>query len=304
MRAVAIDFETANERRDSPCAVGVAAIEEGAVTEVVQHLIRPRDLRFAPFNVGIHGIRPEHVIDQPDFPAIWPKLAQLFSGRVVLAHNASFDFSVLRAVLDLYGLPWPTLTYLCTVKLARAAWPHLPDHRLPTVAQFLGLTLDHHEADSDAAACAAIALAAKAEVSAPTLEAAVNCLGVTPGQMGPGQYQPCRAQLPLSVRSSPDWSKLVARVSTDRLQGKTVVFTGTLRSMARNEAADLARVAGAVWQQGVRRDTDFLVVGSDAGAAKLSNAARVMDRYGRLRLIDEAEFLEMIGLADLTHCRS
>lgn len=299
MRAVAIDFETANERRDSACAIGVAVIENGAVVDVKQQLIRPSEPRFASFNVGIHGIRFEHVADQPDFPAVWPMLAQLLSDRIVLAHNAAFDISVLRAVLDLYGLPWPTLTYICTVKLARAAWPRLPNHRLPTMAHFLGLTLDHHRAASDAAACAAIALAAKAKTMAPTLSATASSLGVTAGQMTPYQYQACRAERPLGAPSASDWSQLVARVSADFLQDKKVVFTGALRSMARHEAADLVRAAGGSWQSGVRRDTDLLVVGSGPGGTKLANAARVMDRYGRLCLIDEAEFLEMIGLPDL-----
>jgi DNA polymerase III subunit epsilon len=273
----------------------VAVIENGGVVDVREQLIRPRDLRFAPRNVGIHGIRPEHVADQPEFPAVWPMLAQLLSDRIVLAHNASFDLSVLRAVLDLYSLPWPRLTYICTVRLSQAAWPNLPNHRLPTMAYFLGLPLDHHKASSDAAACAAIALAASVRAKAPSFAKTADSLGVTAGQMGPDHYFPCTAQLGLGERPARDLSRLVVRVPPDCLQGKNVVFTGTLLSMARDEASDIVRAAGGVWQFGVRRDTDLLVVGSDPGAIKLTKAARVKDRYGRLRVLDEGEFLETVG---------
>jgi DNA polymerase III subunit epsilon len=189
---VAIDFETANEARTSACSIGLAWIENGRVTATEEHLIRPREMRFLSMNVAIHGIRPDDVRDAPSFAELWPDLAPRFDGALVLAHNASFDLSVLRYTLAESGLPWPACDYLCTVTLSRKAWPELPSHRLNTLAEHLAIDLDHHNAGSDARACAEIALAAADAVGASSVADLAERVGVVPGQLRPGGYTPCR----------------------------------------------------------------------------------------------------------------
>ena len=54
---------------------------------------------------GTHvAIGPEDVEDAPDFAGIWPELEKRLAGRIVVAHNAQFDMSVLRASLRAAGL--------------------------------------------------------------------------------------------------------------------------------------------------------------------------------------------------------
>ena len=60
------------------------------------------------------------------------------------------------------GLAAPALPYLCTVKLARAAWNVRPT-RLPDVCRYLAIPLNHHDALSDATACASIVADALAD---------------------------------------------------------------------------------------------------------------------------------------------
>ena len=158
MNFVAIDFETANAKRDSACAIGITVVRDGVLMEQHDWLIRPPELYFSPFNVAIHGIREEDVYDQPDFRGIWPRLEPVLAGRAVVAHNAAFDISVLRGCLNAYGLPHPDFSYVCTCRAAKKHLPQLGNHKLPTVAEFFGVTLRHHRAGSDAAACAQIAI--------------------------------------------------------------------------------------------------------------------------------------------------
>jgi DNA polymerase III subunit epsilon len=108
MSWVAIDFETANETRGSACALGVAIVEDSQVVERRSWLIRPPTLDFNP-NVMIHGITAADVAAAPAFDSLWPRIWAILEGRPVIAHNASFDISVLRHSLDAYGLPWPHL---------------------------------------------------------------------------------------------------------------------------------------------------------------------------------------------------
>ena len=78
MNFIAIDFETANEKRNSPCSIGLVVIKNGQVVKKIHHLIKPRELRFMPINIGIHGIRPAMVENEPEFDVIWDKIKHYF----------------------------------------------------------------------------------------------------------------------------------------------------------------------------------------------------------------------------------
>lgn len=80
----------------------------------------------------------------------------------------------------------------------------------------------------------------------------------------------------------------VRQKSNAALSGKTIVFTGSLPTLARDEAKELARSAGAHVAGSVSKRTDFLVLGQDAG----SKADRAME-FG-VKILTEAEFLKMV----------
>lgn len=152
----AIDFETANRYRNSACAIGLVRVERGRIVRRATHLIRP------PFTwfefTSIHGISWRRVNGAPSFDELWHRLAPFFRGVDFLAaHNAAFDRSVLRACCEWYGLPVPRLPFRCTVRVARESWGIRPT-TLRHVADHLGLPLDHHQAGSDAEACARIVM--------------------------------------------------------------------------------------------------------------------------------------------------
>jgi DNA polymerase-3 subunit epsilon len=158
MNFVAIDFETANYGRDSACSIGLVKVTNGEIVEKAVHLICPpsREFRFT----YIHGLQWSHVADAPNFGELWPKIEAMFEGvDFIAAHNASFDKGVLHACCDRYGLAAPELSFQCSMRLARKTWGLYPT-KLSDVCRHLGIELNHHEALSDALACARIVLAA------------------------------------------------------------------------------------------------------------------------------------------------
>lgn len=200
MRAIAIAFETANERRTSPCAIGLAWIDDGVVTRRAYTLVRPPEMRFAFGNVRIHGIRPEDVRGAPELPdAIAPFMPDLV-GRTILAQNAGFDIAVLCGTLAAYGLAVPRLTYLCTRALGRRAWPGDRRHGLAAMAQRIGLSFTHHHAGEDAYACARIALAAAAAAGTQRIGEAAERLGVRPGFVDWPSTVACSSARPVEAR--------------------------------------------------------------------------------------------------------
>ncbi len=75
------------------------------------------------------------------------------------------------------------------------------------------------------------------------------------------------------------------------LKGLSVVFTGTLQSLTREEAEDLARRLGAEVKSSVSRSTDLVVAGEKAGS-KLAKATEL-----GIRVVSEEEFLKMAGVS-------
>ncbi|MBD1871214.1 3'-5' exonuclease [Cyanobacteria bacterium FACHB-471] len=155
---VALDFETADNGRDSACSVGLIRVENDQIVQRVHHLIRPPRSTFR--FTSIHGIAWCHVADQPSFGELWNSIHPILHGAEFLAaHNAPFDKGVLYACCDAYGISRPPQPFICTVQLARRTWDIRPT-RLPNVCEYLRIQLDHHEALSDAEACARIVISA------------------------------------------------------------------------------------------------------------------------------------------------
>lgn len=191
MRAIAIDFETANEQRSSPCSVGLAWIEDGAVVRVEERLIRPKDMRFSRFNIAVHGIRPGDVEDAAEFPEVMAEFEDDLGDALVIAHNAAFDMSVIRATYALYGIACPDIDYACTLKMARKVWQNLGSHRLNEVSRHINFSFTHHNAAEDAHACGEVALAIARHFDVSAMRDLPIRLDMTPGRIHAGGYSPC-----------------------------------------------------------------------------------------------------------------
>src|SRR5690606_21785375 len=81
-------------------------------------------------------------------------------GNLMIAHNTSFDASVLRSCLDYYGFFKPKLNYLCSISLAKKSWKNLQKYGLKSLAEHHTLSFNHHRAGDDAEVCAKISLLA------------------------------------------------------------------------------------------------------------------------------------------------
>jgi len=159
MAFVALDFETANSNRNSACAVGLVAVENGVIVHRFYSLIKPPQLDFSPHTVKKHGITPEMVQNEKTFAEIYPQIKGCVQDKIVFAHNSRFDENVLNACLSYYLLePCSMHAFACTLELARNFLPVLANHQLSTVAEFLGIEFQHHNALSDAEACAKIVM--------------------------------------------------------------------------------------------------------------------------------------------------
>lgn len=155
IKYVAFDVETPNRMNNRICALGLSIIDNDGRIQTKEYLIDPES-DFDYFNISLTGISSETVESAPTFPNIWAEIEPLFTGNTVVAHNAIFDLCVLQKTLSAYGLPVPTLRYICTMKMARNNLPQVENCKLPTICSYFGISLDHHSAGSDSEACANI----------------------------------------------------------------------------------------------------------------------------------------------------
>ena len=154
MTFTAIDFETATGYH--PCSVGIVTVENGVIVDEYVSLIKPPNNEYNPFTIRVHGIYPKDTINAKSFFQIYPEIEKRLKNRVVVAHNESFDRNVLRKTMLLHSLNYDDLNiaakWECTVKIYKAKG--VKPTKLSDCCREMDIQLNHHEALSDARACA------------------------------------------------------------------------------------------------------------------------------------------------------
>jgi DNA polymerase III subunit epsilon len=305
MNYIAIDFETANEKRCSPCSIGIAVVKNGHVIEKIHHLIRPKEMRFMPINIGIHGIRPAMVEKEPEFDKVWEKIKDHFNDNLVIAHNASFDISVLRKTAELYAIELPDFEYICTMKLAKNFYRAIENSKLNTVNNFLGYEFKHHDALYDALACSNILLNISEELGCKDIKEISKLIGVTIGSVSGYGYRPSSTNgkiLRISNRlKSSKKENFFERLEYNAFKDEVVVFTGKLNSMSRDEAMRLVRKLGGSTGSSVTRNTTTLVTNMkdikdlrrEEMSSKLKKAIDLNAKGQNIKFLNEEEFLRI-----------
>jgi DNA ligase (NAD+) len=86
----------------------------------------------------------------------------------------------------------------------------------------------------------------------------------------------------------------VARPAADGpLSGKTLVITGTLPGMTREQAIERIQQAGGKLGSSVTKKTDFLLVGDEPGGAKFNKAQQL-----QIPILNESQLLELLAQTD------
>ena len=301
MDFIAIDFETANEKRNSPCSIGLVVIKEGKIVEKIHYLIKPKEMRFMPINIGIHGIRPAMVENEPEFDVIWNEIKHHFNDSLIVAHNAAFDISVLRNTLELYNIDIPNLNYICTMKLSRNFYKELDNAKLNTVNKFLGYEFNHHDALADAIACGNILLNISKELGVKEVSEISRLTGVTLGSLYKEGYIPSSTKGRVLRTSGKIFSREIRseNYNFEAFKNEVVVFTGGLSTMRREEASRLVRRLGGSVGSSVTRKTTILITNTkdiwdlkrDEMSTKLRKAIDLKNKGQLIRILNEEEFL-------------
>ena len=142
----AIDFETANGKMWSICQVGLVRVENGKIVNELEMLVQPPNNEYHWGNTRVHGISRKDTAHAETFSDVWHKMEPFITGQNVVAHNADFDCNCLNQTLQFYSMPPAVFKSHCTVKIFK--------RNLALLCEMYGIELQHHNALSDAKACA------------------------------------------------------------------------------------------------------------------------------------------------------
>lgn len=178
---VVIDCETTgfNRKADAIVELGVIKYSGGHEVEVMSTLVNPN--RPIPRQATqVNGITDAMVKDAPSIDVVIPNFVEFIGDCTTLvAHNAPFDLAFIGRHMKKQGHTFD-YTYIDTLPLCRKQFPLLPNHKLATIADHLGISGNWHRSEEDARATGLILLkcisAMEASKSSEYTEEEIKCV--------------------------------------------------------------------------------------------------------------------------------
>ncbi|MCM3323282.1 exonuclease domain-containing protein [Cytobacillus kochii] len=298
---IAFDFETANSSRHSICSVGMVIVKEGKIVDSIYQLINPEE-EFDGFNISIHHITPHDVKNSPTFDVFYNSIRDKIDNQLMVAHYLAFDGYALRDNLTKYEIHPCNNQLLCTYQLSKRLLRGKPSYSLDTLCQYYGIELpNHHHALADAQACAELMLKLTDEHELLDFDSIFNKTRIRPGILSPNDY---RSSLVSKNKGKIDLSEIEISSDADTenpFYGKNIVFTGKLNLFTRKEAAQLIANKGGIPQNGINKETNYIILGDfeevmikGNKSSKLEKAEKMINEGKELEIISEEDFIKMI----------
>ncbi|MDH6514780.1 DNA polymerase-3 subunit epsilon [Streptomyces sp. SAI-135] len=278
-----VDVETSGlvPRRDRVLSVAVVTLgPDGRQTGEFSTLLNPG---CDPGPVHVHGLTAERLRGAPTFDQVADRIGALLADRVLVAHNAQFDYDFLAHEFSRARTWLPVTRRLCTLALNRRVDPPTDDLKLGTLAAHYGVPqVKAHDALDDTRVLAGVLRASLQQAARLGLPLPlVTC----PPRQDP-QFAPQPPKTPCGYRNP---GRLT--LGGPLVQGMKVAVTGETRT-ARAELVGRSVAAGLNMVGSVSRHTSALVTNDPAsGTAKarraLAEGVPVIDETAFLRLLDD-----------------
>ena len=278
-----VDVETTGLYPNSCRVLSVAAVALDERGHPERHVVTLVDPGCDPGPVHIHGLTRHRLAGSPRYADVLPELHDLLAGRVLVAHNASFDHGFLAAEAARAGTPLPTRQRLCTLALSRRLGLPVVNHQLGTLAAHWRVPQRRaHDAHDDALVTAqvlahSVQLAGRLGLPLPLVDCAEH--------RGAKPYPARVVKTPCPWRSPGG-----LQPGHPLVQGMKVVITGDTR-LPREELCARLTSAGLEVLSSVSRLTAVLVCNDPHSASTKSQRARTEGTY----VVDEETILRLLA---------
>lgn len=148
-----LDIETTGGKfnEEGITEIAIYKFDGHEVVDQFVSLINP-EIPIQPFVVQLTGINNAMLKQAPKFFEVAKRIIEITQNCVVVAHNASFDYRILKTEFRRLGYDFEAHT-ICTVELAQKLIPDQPSYSLGKLVRALGIPVtDRHRASGDALA--------------------------------------------------------------------------------------------------------------------------------------------------------
>ncbi|MGI5323608.1 TerD family protein [Actinomadura nitritigenes] len=278
-----VDVETSGFRavQHRVLSIAVATVgKDGRPGEEFSTLLDPG---CDPGPVHIHGLTADRLKGSPKFGDVAERVAEMLRGRVLVAHNAPFDYGFLAQEFMRAGKGLPVESRLCTLALNRRLAPATSDLKLATLAAHYGVRMGRaHDAREDVRALAGVLRGSLDE--AARLGVRLPLVACPPKQNG--VFRPAAPKVRCAFRCP---GRLEG--GAPLVQGMKIAITGET-GVPREELVARAVAAGLNVMSSVSKFTSVLVTNAGTSATAKARKARengvpVIDERTFLRLLDD-----------------
>lgn len=292
-----VDVETTGLARDDRI-ISAAVYRLDARGEVEDHWYTMVNPERDPGPVWIHGLTSDVLEGAPLFQDIAEEFSARLADRVLVAHNAVFDWSMIAREYARAEREAPVRQRLCTITLSKELGLPLPNHKLESLAAHFGVAQRraHHALDDARVLAEAFRPSLHTAVSRGVRLPLLECRPLTEwsgsahigrqssGGYPSGSWRPSRKRPPCPYPNPGRYEE-----GKPLKQGMRVAFSGDT-SVDRELLEDRAVEAGLHVATSLSRLTSLLVTNDpDSGTSKVVKARQ----YGT-PVIDEAAFGQLL----------
>jgi len=297
MRGYAVvDVETSGLMPADDRVLSVAVVTtdiDARVQETFSTLLNPG---CDPGAVWIHGLTKRRLRGSPQFDHVFRRLSAMLEGRVLVAHNAQFDYGFLLHEARRTGSQLPTSHRLCTIALSRRLNLPVANYQLSTIASYWNVRqVRAHDSVDDARVLAAVferslTMARQYDVPLPVLE----CTG-----RGDATYATAVPRVPCAFSNPPAWSW-----GSPLVQGMKVAISGPTVKPREHLSSALVG-AGLDVMNNLSSQTRLLIVNDPRWTSSKVRKARELGvamahENAVLPLLDRVEAGELKGVRSTT----
>lgn len=289
---VAVDFETAQsawKKQTFICQVGIVVVQNGEIVERVSRLVKPPGNKYEKACSDVHGIIPKTTKHEPSFDVVWADIEKYFVNTILVAHNAyDFDEKVLWQNLDYYGIHPCGINKFIDSKLLF----NTSSRSLDALCYGFGIGCEnHHDACADAECCAKIYLQYLhnnyPDISRIEEYREMKSLYIEEQREKENDFSA------LKIMSDEEFE---AVLSPDFFNGKTVINTGDLSCIDREELKVLVSERNGRYVSSISSKVEIVVLGDSPGPKKQRAIISLQQSGNEIVCINENHLEKFLNL--------
>lgn len=295
--------ESVNTDKDAVCHIILVPVVDGVRQDPKEFIVNPK----APFYFVMSGITKQQVEEAPFFEDEWPEIRQmLVDAPFVVCSAEGNSIHTLAGTLMRLDQYCPTIDFINAKAICRRTMDQISYSLNYLSWEYFKDEIEESDALGIAIRWTDLALIGLESSEAGDIRDFAHKEKIRIGSFSSEEVHPslCIHTKPYVPHRGFDADSVEVKANPDHpFFGQTIVFTGKMESMTRNEARTAVVAIGGISPDNLTKDTNILVVGKqdlrvvgEKGlSGKMKKAAQYKEKGGDIEIIDENDFIEALG---------